>query len=343
MNENIINLHRIAWTPLIIMIIVFVAINFTNIYVDYLKSKNDIKMEFDSYLKNNTSYIQEDIYYKKESSLNIRLENLFEFFKKKYNNMVFCVIVTYDFNINHKMERCTDRSIIEQNEDTVEYNVFLGNKHGATYTMIFKRKKSLLSAIPTFFIYSCLTSMFCAFMVGMFLIKNLKIKIINPFETKLFKERQKYWEEKLSIEQENKEKLQVVYDKLESLTKLKDELIAKTSKILNADQLKELGKIHYHYDSIEFIETSGQNCIIHTKQKKEMKFKLSLKIVKTFFKEEDFIEVRRNILVNPSKISKIQKRSYDSYEIVTNNYLVPIGKTYIKPLKKNFYQYFEKN
>ena len=105
---------------------------------------------------------------------------------------------------------------------------------------------------------------------------------------------------------------------------------------LHKDQraIDDLLKVVSLLDSILFIKAEGGYCKIYTKTGKTADvLNIPLKKIVLYISDTNLLQVHRSYLVNPRKVTGVVRSDQKKCTIHFNNETVPIGKTYLKPLK----------
>lgn len=110
--------------------------------------------------------------------------------------------------------------------------------------------------------------------------------------------------------------------------------------------LPSLLEIDEYLDRTLFIEIKDHYCCLNLENDEtNLELRVPLKTIQSYFGEERLIKVQKSYLVNPKKISSIQKISaerYQDYEIHFQNSsaAVPISRMFLKKISKQFPQFF---
>lgn len=96
-----------------------------------------------------------------------------------------------------------------------------------------------------------------------------------------------------------------------------------------------LFKIGVLMDQILFLKSEGNYCLVHTQERVE-EIRISLKSILLHFPKDKIIPVHRSYCVNPKKVEQLRKNESGAWGIPFGKYWVPIGKTFLPEMKKQY-------
>ncbi len=140
--------------------------------------------------------------------------------------------------------------------------------------------------------------------------------------------------DKQRFNQELLETREQMIEQLETINSLKDKVL---SKVMESRLCPEFAKIFSVMNNIIYIQAIGnfsKIIFLNEGMEDEIEIQASLKDIEKCFDETIFIRIHKTYLIKTGYKLTLQRRSSADYDIVSQHFVLPIGRKYIGEIKR---------